>query len=84
MAGRRARHPRRSSLLRFAIAALFRKELPHAAARYGAGTRFVLEATGPERVPVEVDGDFFGYLPATIEILPGAARIIRRRNGATP
>jgi diacylglycerol kinase (ATP) len=70
--------PKRSSLLRFAIAALRKKELPASAASYGVGRTFVLEAAGPDRVPVEVDGDFFGWLPVTIEIMPGAARIIRR------
>jgi YegS/Rv2252/BmrU family lipid kinase len=68
----------RASLLRFAIAALRRKELPESAAKYGTGRVFTLEAAGPEPVPVEVDGDYFGELPVTIEILPGAARIIRR------
>jgi len=75
--------PRRSSLLRFAIAALRRKELPQSAARYGSGKRFTLEPGGPDPVPVEVDGDFFGYLPVTIEILPNAARIICPKNGAS-
>jgi diacylglycerol kinase family enzyme len=53
--------------------------MPSPAARYGCGTRFVLESAGPDPVPVQVDGDFFGWLPVTIEILPAAARIIRRR-----
>jgi diacylglycerol kinase (ATP) len=75
--------PKRSSLVRFAIAALRRKELPATAATYGTGRTFVLEAAGPERVPVEVDGDFFGSLPVTIEIMPGAARIIRRAESAS-
>jgi diacylglycerol kinase (ATP) len=70
--------PRRLALLRFAIAALRWKELPPTAARYGSGRTFVIEAAGPNPVPVEVDGDFFGFLPVTIEILPGAARIIRK------
>lgn len=69
--------PRRTSLVRFAFAALCKKELPPSAARYGSGTRFVIEPAGPDAVPVQVDGDFFGHLPVTIDILPGAARIIR-------
>jgi YegS/Rv2252/BmrU family lipid kinase len=72
---------RRSSLLRFALAALLRRELPSTAARYGSGRTFLIEAAGPEPVPVQVDGDFFGWLPVTIEIIPGAARIIRRPGG---
>lgn len=75
--------PRRLSLFRFAVAALRWKELPSTAARYGSGRRFTLEAAGPEHVPVEVDGDFFGYLPVTIEIMPGAARIIQRVSNGT-
>jgi diacylglycerol kinase family enzyme len=70
--------PRRSSLIRFAFAALLRKELPPSAARYGSGRKFFIEAAAPgDQVPVQVDGDFFGHLPVTIEILPNAARIIR-------
>jgi diacylglycerol kinase (ATP) len=68
----------RFALLRFAIAALLHRELPSPAARYGRGRTFLLEPAGPDPVPVQVDGDFFGYLPVSIEILPAAARIIRR------
>jgi YegS/Rv2252/BmrU family lipid kinase len=74
--------PRRLSLVRFALAALRRKELPPSAARYGDGRRFVLEPAGPDPVHVEVDGDYLGTLPVTIDILPGAARIIQPQNGA--
>jgi YegS/Rv2252/BmrU family lipid kinase len=72
----------RLALVRFAMAALLRRELPSPAARYGSGRTFLLEPAGAAQVPVQVDGDFFGYLPVRIGIMPGAARIIgQRTNG---
>lgn len=37
-----------------------------------------LRAESPDRVPVEADGEWLGYLPATFEVLPKALRIVRR------
>lgn len=34
-----------------------------------------IEAAADETVEVEVDGEFAGYLPATVELLPGAIRL---------
>lgn len=39
--------------------------------------------TSEERVPVEADGEFAGFLPATFEILPGALRILAPDGGSS-
>jgi len=44
---------------------------------YVRGTRIEIHAD--ERVDVEVDGEFVGYLPATATLLPGAIRLTRSR-----
>ncbi len=81
----------RLRLLQYATAAAIRRELPPSAALYGRGREFVLEAEDGGPVPVQIDGDFFGHLPVTIGILPGAARLIqppsangRHADGARP
>ena len=37
-----------------------------------------LRADSADRVPVEADGEWLGYLPATFEVLPNALRVVRR------
>ena len=49
----------------------------HDIVRYLRGTR--IEATSDETVEVEVDGEFVGYLPATVTLLPGAIRLTKSR-----
>lgn len=45
--------------------------------KYLRGSR--IEATSSEIVEVEVDGEFVGYLPATVRLIPGAIRLTRSR-----
>lgn len=47
--------------------------------RYLRGTR--IEATSPETVDVEVDGEFVGCLPAKVTMLPGAIGLTEVRRG---
>jgi len=42
------------------------------AARFDRCTRVEVSAAETEQVPIQVDGDFAGYLPVSCEILPGA------------
>lgn len=39
----------------------------------------VLRAGSAQQVPVEADGEWLGYLPATFTLLPGALRVVRRQ-----
>ena len=49
----------------------------HDVVRYLRGTR--IEAHSDLVVEVEVDGEFVGFLPATVSLLPGAIRLTRAR-----
>lgn len=49
----------------------------HDVVKYFRGTR--IKATAAETVEVEADGEFVGYLPATIRLLPGAIQLTNLR-----
>lgn len=48
--------------------------------KYLRGARIEIDAD--EAVEVEVDGEFVGFLPATVSLIPGAIRLTRSRRGA--
>ena len=65
---------RRSRLLQYGWAAL-RDRLPQLAGAQSAQGATV-ELTAAERVPLEMDGDAVGELPATITVAPKALRVV--------
>lgn len=47
--------------------------------RHGVSDRVIelgLEAAGEGRVPLQLDGEFVGWLPARLRVLPGAIRVL--------
>jgi len=68
------REARVRDLLRFAAAARLGRVSRLSDVTYRRGTRIAIESDAP--VPVEVDGDFQGETPVTLEVLPGAARAV--------
>ncbi|MFP4176632.1 MAG: diacylglycerol/lipid kinase family protein [Candidatus Brocadiia bacterium] len=57
------------------VAALLGGEHAAGSTWYGRGRSVTLSSPRPD-VPIEVDGDFSGQLPAEIEVNPGAMRLI--------
>jgi len=44
--------------------------------RYAQGEHVVLEPAENDQVPMQIDGDPAGYIPATFTVEPGAVRFI--------
>jgi diacylglycerol kinase (ATP) len=62
------------TLCRFGLAWLGRRPLGRAAAAELQGPRFDVVAAGP--MPVQVDGDNIGHLPALFTVAPGRLRVL--------
>ncbi len=71
------RRPGKFALLQSFIAAATRREMGATHAVYGSGRVIRIESQDQGPVPMQADGDDYGFLPATITILPAAARVIR-------
>jgi diacylglycerol kinase family enzyme len=74
----------RLDLVRYGVAAPFGGHLAYPDVRYLRGREVVVEAVRGEDVPVELDGDPGGVLPAHFRVLPGAATLLdtwSRRRG---
>lgn len=72
----------RAELLSHAFRVVRRKHLVRGGAIYIQARR--IEVSSPEAVPVELDGDVAGVVPARFEILPGALTIRVPRRGGSP
>jgi diacylglycerol kinase (ATP) len=67
------------SLLGLLARGFFRCMEGSKAARFNNSTRVEISADRAEKVPIQVDGDFAGYLPIECEILPGALSVFMLR-----
>lgn len=66
------------SVLRMLVLGLIGRTRWSSEVGFAASTRMRLDAREPDgrRVPYQVDGDFAGYLPIEVEMLPGALTLV--------
>ncbi|NMD42645.1 MAG: diacylglycerol kinase family lipid kinase [Firmicutes bacterium] len=57
-----------------AVRAFLKTHLSHSAFHTVPGRRFTISADG--NIPVQIDGELLGSLPATVEVLPGALQVL--------
>jgi YegS/Rv2252/BmrU family lipid kinase len=65
---------RRGTFMEYLAQACFEKKVSGHDIRHYRGTELTL--TSSERVPVQVDGDFAGYLPVRIKVLPKTVSVV--------